>query len=313
MRKNNGDRKKDLVGVKAYCTYQIDGLNLDRLINHLAKQNFTLLNVKKLSNKRLIVSVNYVDGKKFFAIVKDLCYNIKEVKNTGRDLPFIRLYKRVGLLLGAVVFLFSVLTFNDIILSIDYVGSGSAYKREVEELLSEQKVVQFSRFSSLDLGILQDKILARSESFSFVSCQKKGSRLVVELVLSDKSGNTLTGNVEKMTAQTSGIIENIKVYRGKAMVKVGDLVDTGDLLVNGYATVKEQEVWVGVIAYVSILSEYAYEYVSDEDNLEDVVLELIKNERIEDNVVNEKINKEKSNDKFVYKCTLTVRREYTVG
>jgi len=313
VRKNNGDRKKDLVRVKAYCTYQIDGLNLDNLINHLARQNFTLLNVKKLTNKRLIVSVNYLDSKKLFAIAKDLCYNIKKVKNTGRDLPFIRLYKHVGLLLGAVVFLFSVLTFNDLVLSIDYVGSGSVYKREVEDLLLEQGIGQFSKFSSLDLRKLEDKILAKSQSFSFVSCQKKGSRLIVELIISDKSGNSLTGNVEKMVAQTSGVIENLKVYRGKAMVKTGDLVNVGDLLVSGYATVKEQEVWVGVIAYVSILSEYAYEYVSDQDNLEDAVLELVKNERVEENVVDERINKEKSNDKFVYKCVLTVRREYTVG
>lgn len=315
MWKDNGDRKNHLapVKVKAYCTYQIEGLNLDRLINHLALQGITLYSVKKISNKRLIVSVNYLDSKKIFAIAKSLCYNIKKIKNSGRDFFLIRLYKHVGLIVGAMVFLFAVLTFNDLILSVDFVGSGSAYKREVEDILFKKSIGEFSRFSSIDLRGLEDQILSESNSFSFVSCKKQGSRLVIELILSDGKDNTLLGNVEKMTAQTFGVVESLKVYRGTAIVKVGDYVNKGDLLVSGYATIKEQEVFVGVIAYVSILSEYFFEYTSEQDNLEEVALELFKSEFNEVNVANERVEKQESNGKFVYKCTLTIRREFTVG
>lgn len=314
MWKNNGNRKGRLSSfpLKAYCTYQIDGLNLDNLINYLVKQEIKLYNVKKVQNKRLIVSVNYVDSKKLFAIAKSLCYNIKKVKNTGRDYPLIRLYKRIGLLLGAIVFVFAVITFNDFVLSVDYVGSGSVYKAQAQEVLLKEKVHEFSRFSSIDLRKLEDQILAKNECFSFVSCQKKGSRLIVELVLSDNN-NVLTGSQEKMLAGSCGVLERIKVYRGKALFKAGDLVKKGDLLVSGYATVKDQEVFVGVIAYASILTEYTFNYVSEQDNLEDAVLELYKNEMYEENVVSEKIEKENLGEKFVYKCSLIVRREYTVG
>lgn len=315
MWKNNGDRKNSLrkIPLKAYCTYQIEGLNLDNLINHLAKQGIRLYNVKKIQNKRLIVDVNHIDSKKLFAIAKNLCYNIKKVKNTGRDYPLIVLFKRVGLILGAVIALFTIFTFNDLVLSVDYVGSGSVYKAQAQEVLYQNDVGQFTRFSSLDLRALEDQILAKSKSFSFVSCHKRGSRLIIELILSDKKDNLLTGKAEKMTAQTSGVIERIKVYRGNALVKAGDSVKKGDLLVGGYVTIKEQEVFVGVIAYASILTQYNFDYVSETDNLEDVVLELFKNEMYEDNVVDEIVEKEKINDRFVYKCTLTVRREYIVG
>ena len=315
MRKDYGNRKNRLapVKVKAYCTYQIDGLNLDRFINHLALQGITLYSVKKITNKRLIVSVNYLDSKKFFAIAKSLCYNIKKVKSSGRDFFLIRLYKRIGLILGAVVFLLAVLSFNDLVLSVDFVGSGSAYKREVQEILSKKSIGEFSRFSNIDLRALEDQILSESNSFSFVSCKKQGSRLVIELILSDGTDNALSGNVEKMNAKTFGVVERIKVYRGTALVSEGDYVEIGDLLVSGYATIKEQQVFVGVIAYVSILSEYFFEYTSEQDNLEDVALIMFRNELNQDGVAKERVEKQESNGKFVYKCTITVRREFTVG
>ena len=57
MRKNQVDRK----GLKLiYTTYEIKGLNLDRLINVVEKRGITLYDVKKTSNKRLVLSVNFI-------------------------------------------------------------------------------------------------------------------------------------------------------------------------------------------------------------------------------------------------------------
>ena len=72
---DNGDRAC-LGGVKT--TYKITGLNLDRLIDFAKKRGITLYNAKKFGNKRLIVSVSLKESKKFFAITKELCYNIKQ-------------------------------------------------------------------------------------------------------------------------------------------------------------------------------------------------------------------------------------------
>ena len=59
-----------------------------------------------------------------------------------------------------------------------------------------------------------------------------------------------------------GTIEKINVYRGTALVKKGDYVKKGDLLVDGYMTIKEQVVKINVLASLSIIAEEQFVYFS---------------------------------------------------
>ncbi len=318
MRKDNGDRKnflknKKRIKLSAYCDYEISGVNLDAFINRVVRSGITVINVKKWSNKRLTLSVNYVDRKILFAIAKELCYNIKRIRDFGRDTILVRLSKRVGLILGAIVFAVISITFNDLILSVDYSGSGSTLKREVQNYLENRGVSVMTRFSSLDLNRLEDEILAKNDGLSFVSCKKKGSRLIIELVLSDKGKDKLSGNCKQMIAECDGVIETLKVYRGTALLKEGDKISRGDVIVDGYVIVKEQKIEMNVLAYLSVLCQIDFRYVSERDDQEEIALEFAKNCYDDENVVNSKVKKQQIEDKFVYNCELTVKREYLVG
>ena len=80
MRKNKIGRKK----LDLYVVYKVSGLNLDNLVNILKNKGIILYNIKKTDNKTLVVYVNYADAEKFFAITRELCYNIKKVSERGR-------------------------------------------------------------------------------------------------------------------------------------------------------------------------------------------------------------------------------------
>ena len=73
MRKNKIDRKK----LNLFIVYEISGYNLDNLVNILKNRGVALADIKKRDAKTLTVAVNYADNEKFFAITRDLCYNIK--------------------------------------------------------------------------------------------------------------------------------------------------------------------------------------------------------------------------------------------
>ena len=111
MRKNKNCREN----IALTCTYKVEGLNLDRFINHLKKQGVSLYNIKKMGNNRLIVTVSFNQSRKFFAIAKELCYNIKKVKENGKALPLLMLWRRVGIVVGAIIFSIACYFFNDFI------------------------------------------------------------------------------------------------------------------------------------------------------------------------------------------------------
>ena len=79
MRKN----KKSYERLRLYSVYTVTGLNLDRFIDRVKNSGVTLYDVKKTGRKKLKVSVNYADGEKFFAISRDLCYNVKKDGEKG--------------------------------------------------------------------------------------------------------------------------------------------------------------------------------------------------------------------------------------
>ena len=58
-----------------FYRYEINGLNLDRLLNLIAKKGIKLYKVRKKGIKTMFLSIQANENEKFFAYLNDLCYN----------------------------------------------------------------------------------------------------------------------------------------------------------------------------------------------------------------------------------------------
>ena len=304
MRKNKIGRKN----LGFYTTYKISGLNLDNLVNILKNKGVFLKDIVKRDRKTLIVSVSYPDTEKFFAITRELCYNIKKAGERGKFRLALKITRNLGIIVGAAVFaVFSVLA-DDFVFSIDYAGSGSVYAREIDAFLKSENVKPFSRFSEIDLPALSDKILAQTDNISFAECAKVGNRLKINLVLSEKSAKVLGGEKEALISDVDGEIEYIKVYRGTALKQVGDAVKAGETVVGGFAVIKDTTVKVGVVATVAVKAEFIYVYESEDgcdENIAQVFAEAALGER---EIVFSEIYKTERGTVYEYKVKLVYRK-----
>ncbi len=116
------------------------------------------------------------------------------MREEGVFYPVLKLYRSVGILLGAILIICSAFYFDTLIFSTEYSGTGSMYKRQVQEYIESVGVKRFAKFSSFDLDALADGILADNPHLSFASCQKKGKTLKISLVLSQDKVDRLSGN-----------------------------------------------------------------------------------------------------------------------
>lgn len=309
MRKN----KVPFKNLEIYSTYEIKGLNLDRLLNTLQKKGVYVYDTKKVSNKKLFITVKFCEVEKFCAILEDLCYtNIRKVKEFGKGYFLLFFFRNLGLLLGAVFFIIACAFCNDLVFSFSYSGSGSVLSREVESYLKERGVNVTSRFSQIDMESLSNGILANNPRLSFAECSKYGNRLNVELVLANQGERVLEGNKTSLTADFDGVVKEIKVYRGRALVGVGDSVKKGDTLVTNKVIVKDTEVEVGVVAFVTIAVEYSYVYESENDGEEDYAV-LIAQSTLAEKETSGIVTKTKGKDKYIYNVTLTYDRVIFTG
>ena len=310
MWKNKGDRK-GLNGV--YTTYLVKGLNLDTLINHAGRKGINLYDVKKTSAKTMLVSVNLKERQKFFAIAKEMCYNIKKVKDGGRTYPLYALFTQAGLIVGAIAFTILAFLADDFIFSVNYSGSGSVYQREVSKYLEQSGVKRFTRFSDIDLSVLEDAILKDNPHLSFASCKKSGNRLEIELVMSKDKVNVLDGKVSALYSDATGVVESLMVYRGTPMVSVGDLVQNGQLLVDGFVLVKEQKVFTGVLCAINLIVEENFCYYSVKSGEENNFLIFAEESLKDKEIISSKVTAKKEGEQFVYNVSLKYRRTISVG
>lgn len=310
MRKNNGGGKN----LKSwyYERYKIEGLNLDRLINRLNKNGISVYNVKKKA-RSVIFSINARESEKVFAICKELCYNIIEVNNHGRLYPVVRLIRNVGVLAGVVAFIGLQMFFSDVCLSFEFSGNGNVYSREVTEYLIANGVKPMGRFSSFNMQTLEDRLLASSDKFSFVSCEKSGCRLKINLVLAEGKTGIMNSNVTALYSDVNGSVESVKVYRGTAEVDIGDEVKKGDLLVGGYAIIKEEMVSVNVLAVVTLKVPTVYTVILNEKGLQERAVMLAEEEANGKEILDYTVEEIPLKKGYQYNVTLFSRRIITSG
>ncbi len=304
MRKN----KKSYERLRLYSVYTVTGLNLDRFIDRVKNSGVTLYDVKKTGRKKLKVSVNYADGEKFFAISRDLCYNVKKDGEKGLLKFGLFLLKNVGVAVGAVIFTLFSFFADDFIYGVEYYGSGETYYRVAQTYLQANGAEKFSRFSSLDLAKLSDGLAAASDKFSFAECRKCGNLLRVDLVKAEEKGKTLSGDAERLISDVNGRIVSLSVYRGTALKAVGEEVLVGDILADGYATVRDKTVKVGVIAVAVIDARYEISYYSERSGEEDTFTVFAEQSAGDKHITGSEVKVVPSGNGFSYEVTVTYRR-----
>lgn len=287
-----------------YSTFSIEGLNVEFLLNRLKKNGVNVYNVKRITAKKTIITVPYNHTKKFFAISKELCYNVKKVKSGGRYYPFIRFISSISVVLG--ILFFSLFTYfsSNLVYTISFYGSGAKHQVAVKEYFSEIGVKKFSSFKSINLKELSKDIVLSVSDVAFAECVRRGGELKVYLVenVKDVGINTLA---ENLVCSVNGVIESLSVYRGTPLKKVGDNVIDGETLVVGEEQANGKVIKTGVLAYVKIRAEKTFTFYDESDNKKETFLALAIN-LTKESPINYDISIEKINEQYLY----TIKIEY---
>lgn len=151
-------------------------------------------------------------------------------------LPIVKRYKkRPGIIFGFVLLLLSLAVSRMFIWQINIVGNDSVTREETIELLREHGVFVGAFTPSLDLHNIYNEILIDNNDFCWISVNIRGTVANVE-VRETMHPDKLTppkGKYANIIAAYDGEITLIESYGGKNVVKVGDAIRAGELLVAG--------------------------------------------------------------------------------
>ena len=214
----------------ALVLIKVKGLNQLRLLTTLTKNGVVLYEINSFSPNLMNFCVAKKDIRKTFAILKKMCYNYTvEGMYSIRQALKVAL-ERAGLIVGAVVFVLMVAFFQNRILRVTTNIQDGVVCQRVKQAVS-QYLPPLASADSVDLTKLKSEI-TQVEGIADCNLQIKGNSLFVSAVLKTDLAPK-EQEYERITSSHDAVITEIVANKGNIVVKVGEVVKKGDLLIDG--------------------------------------------------------------------------------
>lgn len=214
-----------------FLKVEFRGIYPEKVLNLCAKNGITVWSARQSKGKIYCV-MTVKDFKKMPDILKKSGLRVHIISRKGFPF-FIKKYeKRFGVFVGLIIFFAFLQIMSSYIWVIDVVG---------EKRVSEQKIISVCNELGIKIGVKKSKIdakndvqrlLLKTQELSWGSLNIEGCKLTVNIseITPKKEDNSVATNIK---ASHDGIIKHIDVTSGNCIVKVGDVVSKGDLLVSG--------------------------------------------------------------------------------
>lgn len=209
----------------------LEGVMPERALSRLSRSGVAIERVKRLTKTQTTFLVNAKDSEKIFAIYPKTpsvssAYTVRSLGKVGFTATLEKLKGRVGVLLGAMLFLALTLYADAFVLKVE-IKTDTPLQTEISRVLRENGIKEFSTFSGKNIDLVSAQIL-KLNGVSFCSLKKSGSVCIVEVRGSSFTGKNARASV--LTAKRGGVLLSLQVLRGEGLVEEGLAVDEGTVL-----------------------------------------------------------------------------------
>lgn len=217
--------------ISGYLRVIFYGEFTEKIFNLTAKNRITLWD-SKLVKKGIETSVSVKDFKRLPDIIRSSGIRVHIIKKCGLPFKTHKNRKRVGLVIGFALLIFILKFMSGYIWIIDVVGNEKVPTKEILSACEAVGIKDGIRKNRINTKIKREELLLQIDTLSWASLNIEGSVLTVNVSEIKKvdEDNSCSCNLK---AKADGIIEKIDVTSGNCVVKTGDTVKKGDILVSG--------------------------------------------------------------------------------
>ena len=221
--------------ILGYLNIEVEGIFVERFINICKSKGILLWNVKMEKGVLLHANIGIRDYKSIRPIAKKTGTKIRIKKKCG--IPFIlnRYKKRkifVAILVAAIIFVGAM---GNFVWNIEVSGNEKISKEEILLALEEEGLTTGTYKGKIDANSIIQNIRLKRNDIAWMGISIEGTNAEVEIKESIIAPDIISQDEYcNIVADKECMITKISAQNGTAAVKVGDIVKTGDVLVNGY-------------------------------------------------------------------------------
>lgn len=218
-----------------YKIVEIEGYFVEKFLNSSLKDNLFLWNLKRRSATVLRVNVADSDFGKLKNIVnKNQCL-LKVISSRGIPNIYQRYKKRRYFIYASIVFIFFIFSISRFVWNIEVVGNSRLSKEDVISLVENDGLKIGKYKGKIDTEKIIKKIRSEREDISWIGIELKGTNAIVKIVETEEKPMVVDENdFCNIVAKKDGIISKISAQNGTIMVKDGDEVKQGQILIAGW-------------------------------------------------------------------------------
>ena len=221
--------------MSGYVDIVVEGYYIERFINICNSRQIFLWNIRKDNSITLYASIEA----KRFKDLKDICKRTKckvKIKNK-KGFPFtVKKYKkRKVFLILLLIIILAIIALSRFIWNIDVEGNVDISKEEIMQLAEEYGLTIGASKGKIDTKEIINNIRLERDDIAWVGIDIKGTNAIIKIVEADEKPEIINEDEYcNIVADKDAIITKVSAQNGTPLVKEGDVVTKGDIIIAGW-------------------------------------------------------------------------------
>lgn len=218
-----------------YVRIEVEGYYVERFINICTNRKILMWNLKREKGVKLYLNIGVSDFKSLTQIACKTKCKVKILKKRG--IPFVlnRYKKRKIFAIFLILMLFCVYLSSKYVWNIEVLVEDNLVVENILDDLTEAGLSKGKLKSNINPDQIINEILLKRDDIAWIGLDMEGTNVKVNIVKAADSPEIISNSDYcNIVASKSGIISKITAQNGTALVKPGDEVQEGDILIAGY-------------------------------------------------------------------------------
>lgn len=218
---------------KNECRIKVEGVNIDRIYKTLMKNNIVMSDIDRPDYKVIYFNIKNREVKKTLKLIDYPSYKVNIEKFFGVSKIFDFLRKRFAILIVFVLFFSSLFINSKLVSNIKIYGNNNISSQEIINILNQEGVKKFALIKNINTEKCENILLSKFDQIGLISVVKLGNNIIINV--KEKTDNVLINDAsDNIIAKYYGQIVEIETIQGTPLVKDGDIIKPGDVLVGSY-------------------------------------------------------------------------------
>ena len=221
--------------IMGYLEISIEGYYIERFINMCKSNKIMIWHLKRKKEVQLDFRINVYDFKEVCKFAKKTKCKLRIKSKKGFPFLLHRYKKRKIFFILLTMILFFILFSSHFVWNVEISEESGQILENIESNIEEAGLKMGKLKSKIDIKEIINKIRLQRKDIAWMGIELKGTNAIVKIVKADEKPE-ITREEEycNIISDKVGIITKINAQSGTANVKVGDTVNVGEVLINGW-------------------------------------------------------------------------------